>query len=68
MVSAADADDLVLIAAVWVNPAARDAELVYANNRAATKAALDAATRSLPDIAAVLAARAEPSNPYFRPT
>lgn len=68
IVSAAGADDLVLIAAVWVNPAARDAELVYANNRAATKAALDAATRSLPDIAAVLAARAEPSNPYFRPT
>src|SRR5215469_13674870 len=40
IVSEADADDLLLIAAVWVNPAARDAAKVYANNRAATTAAL----------------------------
>ena len=37
IIDAGDADDLVLIAAVWVNPAAREADLVYANNRAATK-------------------------------
>lgn len=67
IIGASDADDLVLIAAVWVDPAARDADLVYTNNRAATKAALDAAVRSLPDIAEVLAARAEPSNPFYRP-
>jgi 5,6,7,8-tetrahydromethanopterin hydro-lyase len=67
IIDAADADDLVLIAAVWVNPDARDAELVFANNRAATKGALHAAARSLPDIAEVLAARAQPSNPYFQP-
>jgi 5,6,7,8-tetrahydromethanopterin hydro-lyase len=67
IITAPDAEDFVLIAAVWVNPAARDAELVYANNRAATKAAVHAAVRSLPDLADVLAARAEPSNPFYRP-
>lgn len=67
IISASDADDLVLIAAVWVNPAARDADLVYANNRAATTAALRAGARSLPDLADVLAARAAPSNPYYQP-
>ena len=66
-ISAADADDLVLIAAVWVDPSARDSDLVYANNRAATTAALRAGARSHPDIADVLAARAAPSNPYYRP-
>jgi 5,6,7,8-tetrahydromethanopterin hydro-lyase len=40
IVSEAEADRLLLIAAVWVNPAATDADKVYANNRAATKQAL----------------------------
>jgi 5,6,7,8-tetrahydromethanopterin hydro-lyase len=68
IVAAADANDLVLIAAVWVNPAAADADLVYANNRAATRAALDAGRRSQPSTAEVLAARATPFNPYYRAT
>jgi 5,6,7,8-tetrahydromethanopterin hydro-lyase len=68
IISAADADDLVLIAAVWVDPTARDADLVYANNRKATAAALDAGARSLPDMADVLAARAAPANPFYRAT
>jgi len=67
VIAPADVDALVLIAAVWVNPAARDANLVYANNRAATRAALQAAADSQPDLAAVLAARAEPANPYYQP-
>src|SRR5215472_4089330 len=33
VISAADADQNLVIAAVWVNPAARDADKVYANNR-----------------------------------
>jgi 5,6,7,8-tetrahydromethanopterin hydro-lyase len=52
---------------VWVNPAARNADLVYANNRAATKAALHAAARSLPELADVLAARDHPANPFYQP-
>jgi 5,6,7,8-tetrahydromethanopterin hydro-lyase len=66
IIGADDADDLVLIAAVWVNPAAADADLVYANNRAATRAALDAGRRSRPTTAEVLAARAAPANPYYQ--
>jgi 5,6,7,8-tetrahydromethanopterin hydro-lyase len=60
-------DDLVLIAAVWVAPAARDAEAVYRNNRAATRAALAAGHAGEPRTEAVLAARGSPWNPFFRP-
>ena len=35
ILSEADADENLIIAAVWVNPAAQDAEKVYANNRTA---------------------------------
>ena len=67
VIAAPDVDDLVLIAAVWVNPAAHDADLVYANNRAATRAALAAAARSEPALAEVLWARANPANPFYQP-
>jgi 5,6,7,8-tetrahydromethanopterin hydro-lyase len=60
-----DVDDLVLIAAVWVNPAADDEEAVYENNAAATLAALTAGRDDLPSIRTVLDA-GEPRNPYFR--
>jgi 5,6,7,8-tetrahydromethanopterin hydro-lyase len=59
-------DELVLIAAVWVAPAARDAEAVYRNNRAATRAALAAGRAREPRSDAVLAARGAPWNPFFR--
>ncbi len=65
IVAASAAGLLVLIAAVWVNPAARDGALVYANNRSATRAALLAGVEGKPDLADVLAARARPANPYF---
>jgi 5,6,7,8-tetrahydromethanopterin hydro-lyase len=60
-----DADDLVLIAAVWVDPAADDEDAVYANNAEATLAALVAGRDNLPSIRTVLDA-GEPQNPYFR--
>jgi 5,6,7,8-tetrahydromethanopterin hydro-lyase len=60
-------DQLALIAAVWVAPAARDAEAVYRNNRAATRAALAAGHAREPRTEAVLAARGSPWNPFFRP-
>jgi 5,6,7,8-tetrahydromethanopterin hydro-lyase len=66
-IPAAEVDELVLLAAVWVAPGARDAEAVYRNNRAATRAALEAGRRGAPDLDAVLSARAEPQNPFFRP-
>jgi 5,6,7,8-tetrahydromethanopterin hydro-lyase len=65
IVSELDADVQVLITAVWVNPAAQDAELVYANNRAATRAALAAGRDGFPSVTAVLTARYAPANPFF---
>ncbi len=65
IVRAEDTDDLVCIAAVWVNPAADDEEAVYANNAEAALAALAAARDDLPSIRTVLDA-GEPRNPYFR--
>lgn len=61
------ADALVLIAAVWVAPDAEDADLVYANNRAATAQALAAGRDGRPHLADVLAAAEAPGNPFFRP-
>jgi 5,6,7,8-tetrahydromethanopterin hydro-lyase len=63
---AADLGDLVLIAAVWVNPAAADEEAVYANNRVAAHQALVAGQAGAPSVDEVLAARLDPQNPFFR--
>jgi 5,6,7,8-tetrahydromethanopterin hydro-lyase len=60
-----DTDDVVLIVAVWVNPAADDADAVYEHNADAVLAALTSARDDLPSIRTVLDA-GEPSNPYFR--
>jgi 5,6,7,8-tetrahydromethanopterin hydro-lyase len=57
---------LVLIAAVWVNPAASDEDAVFSNNREATLTALRNARDGAPPVAEVLAARTEPWNPFFR--
>jgi 5,6,7,8-tetrahydromethanopterin hydro-lyase len=64
-IAAADADQLVLIAAVWVDPRARDADLVYANNRAATAAALAAAAAGTPTVEQALEVMARPANPFY---
>ena len=66
-ISLASVEDLVLIAAVWVDPSADDADLVFENNRAATAQALRAGRRSLPAIGDVLAVRDEPINGYYVP-
>jgi 5,6,7,8-tetrahydromethanopterin hydro-lyase len=65
IISEAAADELLLIAAVWVNPAAREAGPVYANNRKAVTEALRAGAAGLPRLADVLAARSHPVNPYY---
>ena len=65
LIEVADCDHLLLIAAVWVNPDASDAELIYANNRAAMLAAIRASLDGLPRVSDVLAARHLPSNPYY---
>lgn len=58
-------ETLLLITAVWVDPAATEEESVYENNREATRAALAAGRDGHPTVADVLAA-GEPTNPFFR--
>ena len=65
VVPEAEAGDLLLIAAVWVNPDARDADAVFANNRRATADALAAGAARLPAVSDVLAHRTAPFNPYY---
>lgn len=60
-------DEWALIAAVWVDPGARDADRVYRNNRAATRAALAAGRARMPAREAMLAGRERPWNPFFAP-
>ncbi len=59
--------ELVLIAAVWVNPAADDPAAVYQNNTTATVQALRNGKAGGPGIDEFLAAARSPYNPYFRP-
>jgi 5,6,7,8-tetrahydromethanopterin hydro-lyase len=60
-------DDLVLIAAVWVNPTAVDEALVYDNNRTATRDALAAGAARLPTLDEALGYRDRAFNAYYLP-
>lgn len=64
-ITAAQADSDVILAAVWVNPDADDADIVYRNNREATRAALRNGVEQLPLLDDVLAARKAPRNPFY---
>jgi 5,6,7,8-tetrahydromethanopterin hydro-lyase len=66
-ISRVQADSHVIIAAVWVNPGADDAETVYANNRRSAYTALVNGARSLPSADDVIAARDAATNPFFTP-
>ena len=62
------AADLVLIAAVWVNPSADATQAVYENNASATLRALRNGMSGGPGIEEFLAAARAPFNPYFELT
>jgi 5,6,7,8-tetrahydromethanopterin hydro-lyase len=66
-VPAALADELVLIVAVWLSAAARDADAVYSCNREATHASLRAGALGYPTPGDVLAVREDPYNAYWLP-
>lgn len=68
VLDAGTADAAALIVAVWVNPGADDRDAVYRNNREATRTALTNGARGLPSTEDVLAARREPSNPFYTPS
>lgn len=67
MVAADAVDDLLLVAAVWVDPEAADEAAVFANNRAATVEALANGAQGLPKVADLLAVADHPANPFLRP-
>ena len=60
-------DQLLLIAAVWVDPAADDADAVYDNNRVATLASLVRGRETKLDVDGLLAVRETPINGYYVP-
>jgi 5,6,7,8-tetrahydromethanopterin hydro-lyase len=66
VVPEAEAAELLLIAAVWVNPDADDADAVFANNRRAIAEALANGAAHRPAVGDVLAHRDAPFNPYYR--
>jgi 5,6,7,8-tetrahydromethanopterin hydro-lyase len=59
--------DLVLVAAVWVDPKADDAEAVFANNREAIYRALVVGVSGLPAEDEVVEAKPDIWNPFFTP-
>src|SRR5215218_7047894 len=60
-----EAEDLLVIAAVWVNWTADDEDAVFANNLAATYEAIRAAVAGRPTVDEVTAEAAHPWNAYF---
>lgn len=66
VLTAEEAETWVCVAAVWVNPSARDAHAVYRNNRQAAREAIAAGRRGAPSLEAVLEAAKRPENPFFR--
>jgi len=68
VIDCGEAAELLLIAAVWVNPSADDAAAVHENNAAATLQALRNGKAGGPRADEFLAAAAAPFNPYFQPT
>lgn len=68
LIPADEVDDLLIIAAVWVNPAVGDLDAAYRNQRSAAYLAVVAAVRQEPSVEAVLAAaQLGPSNPFYTP-
>ncbi len=59
-------DDLLLIAAVWIAPQAFDADVVFDNNLRATRLALEAGAKGLPDVEEAIRAGVHPFNTFFR--
>ena len=60
-------NDWCVIAAVWVNWSADDADMVFANNYQAGKGAITAAMRQEPSLATVRAAATDVRNPFYTP-
>jgi 5,6,7,8-tetrahydromethanopterin hydro-lyase len=66
VVPAGEVDELLLIAAVWVDWGAADEQEVYLANAEATMDALASSVEGRPAIEELLALRSQPENPFFR--
>jgi 5,6,7,8-tetrahydromethanopterin hydro-lyase len=66
VIDASKTDDLIIIAAVWLNPSANDEEEVYQNQRQAMIDALTNGKNGNPTAADVMKASQEVANPFFR--
>ncbi|GAA3837413.1 MULTISPECIES: formaldehyde-activating enzyme [Amycolatopsis] len=68
LIPAAEADDLLIIAAIWVNPGVADLDESFRNQRAAAFGAIRAAVAGTPTVDEVrAAARAGAANPFYEP-
>ncbi|AJE38758.1 formaldehyde-activating enzyme [Streptomyces nodosus] len=69
VIPAEDTDDLLIIAAVWVNPAVHDLDESFRNQRTAAYQALRAAVEGKPTADDVLeAAKQGVTNPFYTPS
>jgi 5,6,7,8-tetrahydromethanopterin hydro-lyase len=64
-ISSDEVDDLLLIAAVWVDPEADDEEAVYRHNRQATRQALANGASGFPPLEDLLTVADRPENPFY---
>jgi 5,6,7,8-tetrahydromethanopterin hydro-lyase len=68
LIPAEEADELLIIAAVWANPAVGDLDASYRNQRQAASSAVAAAVRHEPSVDEVrTAAKLGPANPFYTP-
>lgn len=69
LIPRAEVPHLLIIAAIWVDPAVADLDEAFTNQRAAAFRAIEAAVHGTPDVDAVLtAARDGVTNPFYSPT
>jgi len=66
IINTTEVNDLVIIAAVWLNPSANDEEEVFRNQRQAMFDALSNGKAGKPKVEQVLKATENVSNPFFR--
>ncbi len=68
ILSEEEAEQQVLIVSVWVDPAADDADEVFANNREAVRSSIIIGRAQLPAARDAAGKRNDAWNPYYRPT
>lgn len=68
LIPGSEVGDLLVIAAIWVNPAIDDLDEAFVNQRGAAFRALEAAVLGTPTVDVVLdAAHSGPANPFYEP-